>query len=472
VPADIGTPPRPAAVYEPAPAGGAGGSEPIRAGGGSSLDIEAAAKPVGGKGPAAAAKPTRAATPRRGVVEPARGKQPAAAPAKGAATEVPKTGAAEPAPGKQPGAPAKPAATEVPESGVAEQATAKQSGAPAKPTATEVPEGAVAEQAPGKQPAEAPPKPTATDAPEGGVAEPGKKPAGAPDKPAAEAPQGGETAPSKTAGAEPPAPASDPLVVAKIQGGKKGVYWPEGTPQFKKNAGSLTGPPNEKYVVLPKSQAEALGFRPNGAPPKGTIAPRTSGGKQIESSGAGRDMHPITGRTTRKPPVGPSSGNEPLEMPQADPSAEHAFPRTIGADVKQAQGYNELLNNGELGILRPGNISTGGVDAITVSVEGGKAKIYLNDFTTPGTGKPAKATHADWRGELLEAAKSDRLNFGEPPDNQPIKDAVLSAIENGEVYIRPVTVELPATATPGPRPTAGTIKPTLEIGAATKLSGS
>ena len=71
-----------------------------------------------------------------------------------------------------------------------------------------------------------------------------------------------------------------------------------------------------------------------------------------------------------------------------------------------------------------------------------------------------------------DAAKSDRLNFGEPPDNQPIKDAVLQAIENKNVVVRPVRVELPATATPGPRPGAGTAAPTLHIGKDIPLSGS
>jgi hypothetical protein len=122
--------------------------------------------------------------------------------------------------------------------------------------------------------------------------------------------------------------------------------------------------------------------------------------------------------------------------------------------------------------LRPGNISTKGVDAITAKIEGGKAKIFLNDFTTPGTGKSPKATHDKWFAELLDAAKSDRLNFGEPPDNQPIKDAVLQAIENKNVVVRPVRVELPATATPGPRPGAGTAAPTLHIGKDIPLSGS
>ena len=52
------------------------------------------------------------------------------------------------------------------------------------------------------------------------------------------------------------------------------------------------------------------------------------------------------------------------------------------------------------GLLRPGNISTGGVDAITAQIENGKAKVFLNDFTTPDVGKGEKTTHENWGREL------------------------------------------------------------------------
>nr|WP_083794928.1 DUF4157 domain-containing protein [Bradyrhizobium sp. ORS 278] len=262
-----------------------------------------------------------------------------------------------------------------------------------------------------------------------------------------------------------PTAAKDPLVAVKIRGNNKGEYWSEGSSNFKKNAGSATRPPNKDYVVLPKSQADALGFQPKGTPFKSTIEPRMSGGKQIESSGAGRETHPITARTTRKPP-GAGSSPDPLEMPNADPSAQHAFPRTIGADVAQAHGYNGLLDAGELGVLRPGNVSTGGVDSITATVEGGKAKIYLNDFTSPGTSKPAKPTHGDWAKTLDAAAKQGRLSFGDPD----IEQAIQQAVKDGEVYVRTVEVSLPEVATPGSGPKNGIAAPSIKLGAPTKVT--
>jgi hypothetical protein len=108
----------------------------------------------------------------------------------------------------------------------------------------------------------------------------------------------------------------------------------------------------------------------------------------------------------------------------------------VGADLAQAHGYNTLLDKGERGILRPGNISRGGVDAITAQVSGGKAKIYLNDFTDIDTSKPNKATHQNWHKELLEAVSGNRVNFSDKATDSAIK----KAIEDGEVYVRTVRV--------------------------------
>jgi hypothetical protein len=241
----------------------------------------------------------------------------------------------------------------------------------------------------------------------------------------------------KPAAKKPPAPTSDdPLVVVKIQGSEKGEYWPEGTSRFESKAGKGGRPPDQKYVVMPKSQAEDHGFRPAGTPAAKGIKPRTINGTQVESSGAGRDTHPITARATRKP--GRSKGPD-LEMSKPDPSAQHTFPRTIGADTAQAAGYNKLLDNGELGLLRPGNVSTGGVDAITVRINAsGEAEIYLNDFTAPGVAKPSKATHQKWLDELDKAIAGGRLDFGD----KSLESAIQSAATR-RVFVRPVFVTIP-----------------------------
>jgi hypothetical protein len=237
----------------------------------------------------------------------------------------------------------------------------------------------------------------------------------------------------------PPQPA-DPLVVVRIQGKNKGVYWVQGTPEFDANAGTAKSAPSKKVVVMPKSQADALKFRPAGSEPDFNIEPRTREGVQIESSGAGRETpHNITARTTRKYTKKKGAGTaRDIEATEEDPSAKYAFARTIAADRAQAHGYNQLLDNGDLGILRPGNVSTGGVDAITARIQNGKAKIYLNDFTTPDTSKTAKETHQKWRNELDNAVAGDRLNFG----NKETDAAVRKAIIDGEVYVRTVRVDL------------------------------
>jgi hypothetical protein len=251
----------------------------------------------------------------------------------------------------------------------------------------------------------------------------------------------------------------EPLVIVKIEGAQKGQFWYEGSRRFQRSGGTPTTPPDQKYIVMPLTDAQAFGFRPANTPPTFEITPRTiPGGGLAESTGAGRvTPHPITARTTRQPPTPGATTSTELEAPDIDPSAAHAFPRTITADIAQMQGYNRLLDNGERGILRPGNVSTGGVDAITAEVTGGKAKIYLNDFTSPATPKAAtKPTHTAWAGELADATAGNRLNFNDPA----VEAAIRQAITDGEVYTRTVRVE-----TKGDRP-----QPIVTIGQPTKVS--
>jgi hypothetical protein len=252
---------------------------------------------------------------------------------------------------------------------------------------------------------------------------------------------------------------TEPLVIVKIEGAQKGQFWLQGSPRFGRYGGSETTPIDPKYIVMPLTDAVDMGFRPARTPPDFAITPRTTaGGGLAESLGAGRRTgHPITARTTRQPTAAGTTSSTELEAPDIDPSAAWAFPRTIAADVSQMQGYNRLLDLGEKGILRPGNVSTAGVDAITAEVSGGKAKIYLNDFTSPGTPKAAtKPTHTDWAGELAEATSGDRLNF----NDKAVEDAIRQAIADKEVYTRTVRVETKGTSP----------QPIVTIGAPTKVS--
>jgi len=191
---------------------------------------------------------------------------------------------------------------------------------------------------------------------------------------------------------------------------------------------------------MPEKRAKELTFRPAGTPFDPSIVPRKQGNQQLESTGAGRRLkqddegnergHRVTGRANKSP--------------DDDPSA-NTFVRTVGADVAQAHGYNHLLSGGELGILRPGNISRGGVDAITAKVVNGKAQIFLNDFTDVDTSKPSnKDKQARWFKELQTAVADNRLDFGDPATNA----AVVKAIKDGEVYVRTVRIDTAPHKTP------------------------
>lgn len=247
-------------------------------------------------------------------------------------------------------------------------------------------------------------------------------------------------APAKPATPAQPVP-HDPLVAVKISGPEKGQFWEEGSARYKTYAARPGRAPSPAYIVLPKTQAEALGFRPAGTAPDLSITPQVSAsGEMRESLGARRTTpHPITARTARKPTGPAAAAGHELEAPSEDPSAQHAFRRTIQADIDQANGYKALLAGGERGLLRPGNVSTGGVDAITAKVDSsGKVTIYLNDFTSPGTGKPPKETHRNWLEELDEAIAGDRLNL----NDKKLEDAIRHAAAHGPVYVRPVRVTI------------------------------
>jgi hypothetical protein len=235
-----------------------------------------------------------------------------------------------------------------------------------------------------------------------------------------------------------------PLVAVRIgdKTNEKGQYWVEGSDEFE---GAHAGKGKDRtvrpeFVVMPEKRAKELTFRPAGTPFDPSIVPRKQGNQQLESTGAGRRLkqddegnergHRVTGRANKSP--------------DDDPSA-NTFVRTVGADVAQAHGYNHLLSGGELGILRPGNISRGGVDAITAKVVNGKAQIFLNDFTDVDTSKPSnKDKQARWFKELQTAVADNRLDFGDPATNA----AVVKAIKDGEVYVRTVRIDTAPHKTP------------------------
>ncbi|PVM82181.1 eCIS core domain-containing protein [Caulobacter endophyticus] len=426
-----------------------GSADPIRAGGRSSVEPRASATSSDGPTRPPGGASVEAAPVKPRVVEPSLAKpaEPSAKPASASEPVKPKPKAPEPAaPSASPEpvpAPkpkrriivsrdtfAKPA-VEPPTPATAKPTPAK-AAKPAGPAKTIEPAKPVAEAAPAPEPAHAPAPARAAEPVS--AAEPVRAPEPS-TAPTAEKPTGKRTPADEqadwerwvkeqsvldvdgTPGLRKP---QEKLVAARVEGGGssgKGTYWEEGSARFKGAS------KNDKFVVMPESQAKALKFRPAGTAYDPTIQPTKRGGVQVESSGAGSgSQHNVTARA--KVQAGGGS-----------------FDKTIGASRTEAHGYKELLKNGELGITRPGNASTGGVDAITVKMEGGKAKIFLNDFTGPATSKSAKATHADWIKEVESALADPKFGFGDPTRTEEIKKAMRAALDNDDIFVRTTRVE-------------------------------
>jgi hypothetical protein len=233
----------------------------------------------------------------------------------------------------------------------------------------------------------------------------------------------------------------EPLVAVKVEGANKGQYWEEGTRTFAKR-----GAGDPEFVVLPKSEAELRKFRPAGSEHDFTIEPRRApDGTLRESEGAGvrpKNPHPVAGR------VGDEKTGQILDEQVRADARTQAIGKTVRADINEAAGYNHLIDSGEYGLLRPGNVSTPGVDAITVKFNGETAEIYLNDFTSPTLPKASKAAHKDWREELQGAIGGDRLRLGD----KKLEDAIRQAAEpgSGRVFTRTVRVDLDRAGRGGP----------------------
>jgi hypothetical protein len=212
----------------------------------------------------------------------------------------------------------------------------------------------------------------------------------------------------------------DPLVAARVQGGgstRKGTYFVEGTPEFERAA------KRGEFVIIPKSWADAW-FRPAGTPHSTAIKPLRIGGQIVESEGAGRGLkHNIVGRAP---------------TPKTRAGAKDIFDKTIGAARREDYGHKHLIQMGEMVILRPGNVSTQGVDSITVSLAGGRARIYLNDFTGTSTSKGKKEAHHRWLEQLTREKEAGHIRFADRNDRDPIYEAIARA----PVFIRIIRVDI------------------------------
>jgi uncharacterized surface protein with fasciclin (FAS1) repeats len=214
----------------------------------------------------------------------------------------------------------------------------------------------------------------------------------------------------------------EPIVWVRTgQGDVRGTYVPEtDTRRFNRGDG----------VAMPKSMADDHGFRPAGTDAQAaSIDPRQVGGRQAESRGAGGNKGGKFISATAKTP-------------------ESVNTTSIRPDVAEGHAYNQQLSQGEYGIQRPLGSNAAGVDSITAKIEFDangrpvRAKIFLNDVTTPTQAKGAKAAHQNWRGELESAISpstpdAPQLDFGDPA----IDAVIRKAAADGEVYVRVVRVD-------------------------------
>ena len=216
-------------------------------------------------------------------------------------------------------------------------------------------------------------------------------------------------------------PNAEPLVWVRTGKGKnRWTYVPEGETGFGKGKG----------VAMPKSEADAHNFAPAGEKPQTVpITPREIGGKPVESAGAGG-----------------KKGAKFVSASAEDPTAVRKT--SITPDIAENRAYNVHIDQGEVGILRPQGSNAPGVDSITARIEFDskgrpiRAKIFLNDVTTPDAAKGAKESHANWQKELTaaldpKAPPGQRLDFGDPA----MEAVIRKAAAEGDVHIRIVRVD-------------------------------
>ena len=204
-----------------------------------------------------------------------------------------------------------------------------------------------------------------------------------------------------------------------------------------------------QFHILPEDEATELGFteRPkpkddakdkssaakNKPKPIKPIHPLLIDGVQKESSLAGEAGHPITARTS------------PKKTPE---KTRASMRKTIDASLNEADSYKWVLSERkEFGLKRPGNASTGGVDHVTLLVEGDTVKVFLNDTTTPGQPKKSKKTHAKWRDQLLADFPKDAVgvrHFGFP--DPALEAKIAKAFNDGEIYTRTIRGGPPTNA--------------------------
>ncbi len=191
---------------------------------------------------------------------------------------------------------------------------------------------------------------------------------------------------------------------------------------------------DEAFIVVPESQACAMGFAERGKPFNNAVGkladsdapaftPYKKGGKTLESRHAEPDTHPLAARTSPK---------------KSEAKRKGAWGSTIAPSLQENESYKfQLAKQGELGLKRAGNASEKGADHITVDLSSAPPKIFLNDATTPYQSKKPKPAHKDWHNQFKKDfpvnAKGVR-DFGF--DSPEINAKINQAFDAGEVYTR------------------------------------
>jgi hypothetical protein len=103
-----------------------------------------------------------------------------------------------------------------------------------------------------------------------------------------------------------------------------------------------------------------------------------------------------------------------LESKVADPAAQRGFRNVTQADLSQAAGNKALIDRGERVLLRPGNVSTGGVDSITVSFDKARERqdlpqrLHHGDHAERGQAGARELAQGAQRGDRAGAPRPRR----------------------------------------------------------------
>lgn len=125
-------------------------------------------------------------------------------------------------------------------------------------------------------------------------------------------------------------------------------------------------------------------------------------------------------------------------------SASAQTPRSmntaIRADIGEAEAYKAALENGEIGLQRPGGANVPGADFITAVDGPNGIEVFVNDAKTSTVGNfptpKGPGVKPTWLAEAEDAVKPGRLHLGDPA----LESRIQAAVKAGKVTVRQVNV--------------------------------